>query len=130
MMNLKDLSVKLASCHLGICLLRELPAMKYAFPAKSYDYIGAGLPQLVGPEGELSETISKSGAGVSFKKIDPEIIARTIIDIKNNPDMLLRLRDQVVINRKNYGRRKIAQSYFQSIDKILLNADKGTLEPK
>ena len=119
MMNLEDLSKKLSTCHLGICLLRELPAMKNAFPAKSYDFIGAGLPQLVGPEGELSETISKSGAGVSFKKINPERIARTIIDIKNNPDMLLAMRDQVILDRKNYGRRKIAQSYFQSINKIL-----------
>ena len=119
MMNLEDLSKKLSTCHLGICLLKELPAMKNAFPAKSYDFIGAGLPQLVGPEGELSETISKSGAGVSFKKINPERIARAIIDIKNNPDMLLAMRDQVILDRKNYGRRKIAQSYFQSINKIL-----------
>ena len=119
MMNLEDLSKKLSTCHLGICLLRELPAMKNAFPAKSYDFIGAGLPQLVGPKGELAETISKSGAGVSFKKINPERIARTIIDIKNNPDMLLAMRDQVILDRKNYGRRKIAQSYFQSINKIL-----------
>ena len=119
MMNLEDLSKKLSTCQLGICLLRELPAMKNAFPAKSYDFIGAGLPQLVGPKGELAETISKSGAGVSFKKINPERIARTIIDIKNNPDMLLAMRDQVILDRKNYGRRKIAQSYFQSINKIL-----------
>ena len=119
MMNLEDLSKKLSTCHLGICLLRELPAMKNAFPAKSYDYIGAGLPQLVGPEGELGETISKNGAGVSFKKINLERIARTIIDIKNNPDMLRAMRDQVILDRKNYGRRKIAQSYFQSIHKIL-----------
>jgi glycosyltransferase involved in cell wall biosynthesis len=119
MMNLENLSVKLASCQLGICLLRDLPAMKSAFPAKAYDYIGAGLPQLVGPEGELSETISKSGIGVSFKKINPHRIARTIIEIKNNPDKLLAMRDQVNLDRNNYGRRKLAQSYFQSIHKIL-----------
>jgi glycosyltransferase involved in cell wall biosynthesis len=119
MMNLEDLSKKLSTCHLGICLLRELPAMKNAFPAKSYDFIGAGLPQLVGPEGELGETISKCGAGVSFKKINPERIARAIIDIKSNPDMLLAMRNKVILDRKNYGRRKIAQSYFQSILKTL-----------
>ena len=119
MLSLKDLSVKLASCHLGICLLRDLPAMKSAFPAKVYDYIGAGLPQLVGPEGELSMSISKIGAGVSIKKINPEKIAHTIIDLKNNPNQLSAMRDQVILNRKNYGRRKIAQSYFQSIHKIL-----------
>ena len=54
-----------------------------------------------------------------FIKINPERIARAIIDIKNNPDMLLAMRDQVILDRKNYGRRKITQSYFQSINKIL-----------
>jgi glycosyltransferase involved in cell wall biosynthesis len=119
MMELEDLSRNLVKCHIGICLLKNLPAMKNAFPAKSYDFIGAGLPQLVGPEGELGETISKCGAGVSFKKINPERIARAIIDIKSNPDMLLAMRNKVILDRKNYGRRKIAQSYFQSIHKIL-----------
>ena len=119
MMGLKDLSLKLASCHLGMCLLKDLPVMKSAFPAKAYDYIGAGLPQLVGCEGELSETISKCRIGVSFKKIDPVTVARTIIDLKYNPDLLLAFRDQVILNRKYYGRRKIAHSYFKSIHKIL-----------
>ena len=50
-MKLEKLARVLASCHLGICLLRDLPAMKNAFPAKAYDFIGAGIPVLAGPQG-------------------------------------------------------------------------------
>ena len=37
-MGLESLAKILSSCHLGICLLRDLPAMKNAFPAKAYDF--------------------------------------------------------------------------------------------
>lgn len=115
MMNLEDLSKKLSTCHLGICLLRELPAMKNAFPAKSYDFIGAGLPQIVGPAGELYDFIANMGGGISFKKIIPEDVAHAIIDLKNDPQKLVEMRNKVISNRNNFGRRMMTKSYFNSL---------------
>lgn len=115
MMNLEDLSKKLSVCHLGICLLRELPAMKNAFPAKSYDFIGAGLPQIVGPAGELYDFITNMGGGKSFKKIIPEDVAHAIIDLKNDPQKLAEMRNKVISNRNNFGRRMVTKSYFNSL---------------
>ena len=113
--NFEDLSKKLSTCHLGICLLRELPAMKNAFPAKSYDFIGAGLPQIVGPAGELYDFIANMGGGISFKKIIPEDIAHAIIDLKNDPQQLAEMRNKVISNRNNFGRRMVTKSYFNSL---------------
>ncbi len=115
MMNLEDLSKKLSTCHLGICLLRELPAMKNAFPAKSYDFIGAGLPQIVGPAGELYDFIANMGGGISFKKIIPEDVVHAIIDLKNDPQQLAQMRNKVISNRNNFGRRMVTKSYFNSL---------------
>jgi glycosyltransferase involved in cell wall biosynthesis len=115
MMNLEDLSKKLSTCHLGICLLRELPAMKNAFPAKSYDFIGAGLPQIVGPAGELYDFIANLGGGISFDKIIVEDVAHAIIDLKNNPQKLAEMRNKVISNRNNFGRRMMTKSYFNSL---------------
>jgi glycosyltransferase involved in cell wall biosynthesis len=115
MMNLEDLSKKLSTCHLGICLLRELPAMKNAFPAKSYDFIGAGLPQIVGPAGELYDFIANLGGGISFDKIIVEDVAHAIIDLKNNPQKLAEMRNKVISNRNNFGRRIMTKSYFNSL---------------
>ena len=78
-MQLDDLAKQLASCHLGLCLLRELPAMKKAFPAKAYDFLGAGLPMLVGPEGELADAVERMGCGVSFTKVSPQEVAQSIV---------------------------------------------------
>ena len=114
-MQLGDLAKQLASCHLGLCLLRELPAMKKAFPAKAYDFLGAGLPMLVAPEGELADAVDRMGCGVSFTKVFPEEVAQSIIELKQDSARWSLLRDQVLRHRGDFGRRKLASFHFSSI---------------
>jgi len=112
--NLHDLALQLASCHLGLCLLKDLPAMKNAFPAKAYDYIGAGLPMLVGSNGEFANEVERMGCGVSINNFSADEIAKTIIELKNNPKRLSILRDQTLLHRPAFGRHKLAREYFSS----------------
>jgi len=114
-MQLEDLAKQLASCHLGLCLLRELPAMKKAFPAKAYDFLGAGLPMLVGPEGELADAVERMGCGVSFTKVSPQEVAQSIIELKQDSARWSLLRDQAIQHRNYFGRRKLASLHFSSI---------------
>jgi len=114
-MQLGDLARQLASCHLGLCLLRELPAMKKAFPAKAYDFLGAGLPMLVGPAGELADAVERMGCGVSFTKVSPEEVAQSIIELKQDSARWSLLRDQTLQHRRDFGRRKLASLHFSSI---------------
>jgi glycosyltransferase involved in cell wall biosynthesis len=116
MMELKDLSQNLAKCHLGICLLKNLPAMKNAFPAKSYDFIGAGLPQIVGPVGEFCDKISEHKTGIVVMDINPQEIAKRIISLKNDKHSLMEMRANVLRIRKLFGRRGIAKTFFHSIE--------------
>ena len=81
-MKLEKLAKVLASCHLGICLLRELPAMRSAFPAKAYDYIGAGIPVLAGPKGELTQLVDQFKIGTTFEKISAKEVADIILGLK------------------------------------------------
>ena len=114
-MQLEDLARQLASCHLGLCLLRELPAMKKAFPAKAYDFLGAGLPMLVGPEGELADAVDRMRCGVSFTKVFPGEVAQSIVELKQDCARWSLLRDQVLRHRGDFGRRKLASLHFSSI---------------
>ena len=111
-MKLKDLSKVLETCHVGICLLRELPAMKMAFPSKAYDYIGAGLPILAGPSGELADFINKWKMGVTFSDINPKNIANAIVQLKSNYEDWLGMCVNLQKVRNNFGRRKIAKEFF------------------
>ena len=114
-MQLEDLAKQLSSCHLGLCLLRELPAMKKAFPAKAYDFLGAGVPMLVGPEGELSDAVERMGCGVSFTKVSPQEVAQSIVELKQDSARWSLLRDQAIQHRRDFGRRKLASLHFSSI---------------
>jgi hypothetical protein len=71
-MPLVELAPVLARCHIGICLLKETDAMRKALPAKTFDFIGAGLPMIVSPGGELLETVAKDDMGIGFTKNDPQ----------------------------------------------------------
>jgi glycosyltransferase involved in cell wall biosynthesis len=111
-MKLENLSKVLSSCHLGICLLRDLPAMKNAFPAKAYDYIGAGIPVLAGPRGELSQIVDRFNIGTTFEKISAKEVADTIVGLKNDSEVWSKMCAQVKKCRVNFGRRNIAREFF------------------
>ena len=68
--------------------------MKKAFPAKAYDFLGAGLPMLVGPEGELADAVERMGCGVSFTKVSPQEVAQSIVELKQDSARWSLLRDQ------------------------------------
>ena len=89
--------------------------MKKAFPAKAYDFLGAGLPMLVGPEGELADAVDRMRCGVSFTKVFPEEVAQSIVELKQDCARWSLLRDQVLRHRGDFGRRKLASLHFSSI---------------
>jgi len=120
-MPLNKLSELLATCHLGICFLRELPAMENAFPAKVYDYIGAGLPVFAAPSGELTKILNDLKLGETFAKVDPSSIAKAIVRIKVTPSVWSNMCAEVRNTRSIYGRRKIANTYFTNQLAIQLN---------
>ena len=120
-MSLKELSEFLPKCHVGLCLLRELEAMKKVFPAKAYDYIGAGLPIVAGPNGEMCEAVRSLHLGVTFDQTDPEMIAKKIVEIKTDDVLWTKLCSGVRENRVKFGRRKILKDFFEKEHQLLGN---------
>jgi len=103
---LSELAQVLVRCHVGICLLKETDAMLKALPAKTFDFIGAGLPMIVSPGGELLETVEKERIGVGINKNDANEIAHAIIGLYENTTSLGVFRRNVLKVRYRYGRSK------------------------
>ena len=114
-MKLENLAKVLASCHLGICLLRELPAMTSAFPAKAYDYIGAGIPVLAGPRGELTKIVDRFNIGTTFEKISAKEVTDIILGLKKDYEVWSKMCANVKKCRMNFGRRNIAREFFSQV---------------
>ena len=120
-MSLEELSEFLPKCHVGLCVLRELEAMKKVFPAKAYDYIGAGLPILAGPDGEMCETVRSLHLGVTFDQTNPEMIAKKIVELKTHNLLWTKLSLAVKSNRSQFGRRKILKDFLKKEHHLLGN---------
>jgi colanic acid biosynthesis glycosyl transferase WcaI len=75
-----------AHCHIGVISLRP-GIFRYAFPAKTYTYIGAGLPLLVFVEtaSELSRIVRERGIGVAVSWDESVVsIVSQITDLMEN----------------------------------------------
>ena len=119
-MPLVELAPVLARCHVGICLLKETEAMRKALPAKTFDFIGSGLPMIVSPGGELLEMVAKERIGVGFHKNDAKEIAKAIVGLHQNRDQLETLRTNVLIGRTGYGREKQAKGLLERLSKEII----------
>ena len=119
-MPLEKLAPVLARCHMGICLLKETDAMRKALPAKTFDFMGAGLPMIVSPDGELLELVAKEGTGVGFPKNDAPKIARTIVELSQG-NGLQTLRENVLIARKRYGREKQGRALLEKLTREVIS---------
>lgn len=120
-MPLEKLAPVLARCHVGICLLKETDAMRKALPAKTFDFMGAGLPMIVSPGGELLELVAKEGMGIGFRKNDAPKIAQSIVDLSQGKDQLETLRGNVLSARTRYGRDKQAKGLLEKITREFIS---------
>ncbi|MEA3475256.1 MAG: glycosyltransferase family 4 protein [Candidatus Cloacimonadota bacterium] len=107
----------LADC--GIIPLRRLQLYKGALPSKIFDYMGCGLPILLGIKGEAQKIVEKSGTGITFEPDDSEDLAQKILWLKRNPEILKKMSSKgktFVLN--NFNRKKEAQKLEQELVRI------------
>ena len=62
--------------------------MRNAFPAKAYDYIGAGIPVLAGPRSEFSHVVEKLNIGITLEKLSANEVAVPFSEIKNRRSLV------------------------------------------
>ena len=116
---LSRLAELLAECRLGVCLLKEMEAMRKALPAKVFDYLGAGLPVLTSPKGELSAFLLERGVGLTFERTDPLAIASAIVAFKNDPDRQERMATNVRTLRPSLDRRVQSVRFAEHLESLV-----------
>ena len=92
--------------------------MRKAFPAKVYEYLGAGLPVLVAPTGELTDFVSERKAGMVFSQADPHAMAQAIVELKADPTAWNRMSDNAWALRSSLDRRDGANRFAEQLERI------------
>ena len=101
--------------------------MQKAFPAKVYEYLGAGLPVLAAPTGEFTEFLTERDVGMVFPKADPQAMAQAIVELKADPTAWNRMSDNAWALRSSLDRRDGANRFAERLERIHETSVKGKL---
>jgi len=69
---------------------------RFSLPNKLFDYISAGIPVITGSLPEIKKVVEENGCGIIISEITPEEISKAITKLKNDHDLLNKLKQNAV----------------------------------
>lgn len=72
----------------------------YSLPNKLFDYIHAGIPVIVSDMPEVASIVRNYDVGKVVQSHDPEVIAASVKDLLNNPELLLKYKKNCLFARE------------------------------
>ena len=104
----------------SIIPLKRLDLFKGAIPSKIFENLALKKPIILGVEGEAEELFIQQGkCGVSFTPEDSEDLAKQILHLYNNPDLVKELGENgLAYVSENFNRDKIAEDFFKQISSL------------
>jgi glycosyltransferase involved in cell wall biosynthesis len=81
----------MAALDASIVPLKRSDLYKGALPAKLFESMGAGLPIVLGIEGEARELVTRANGGLCVTPEDPEAMAAAVLELYRTPGLGARL---------------------------------------
>lgn len=103
----------------SIVHLRKTPLFRTVIPSKIFEAMAAGVPTLLGVEGEAAELVADAGAGLLFEPENSVALADAVARLADSPDLAKRLgangRRSVALH---YDRRLLAVRYLELLQRV------------
>jgi glycosyltransferase involved in cell wall biosynthesis len=74
-----------ASSDLCLAILQDVPMFRTTYPNKVFDYMSTARPTVLVIDGVIREVIESSKGGVYVRPGDDELLAKTILELSNDP---------------------------------------------
>ncbi len=81
----KQMPVVIASADLCLAILQDVPMFRTTYPNKVFDYMSTARPTVLVIDGVIREVIEASNGGVFVNPGNDELLAKTILDLSNDP---------------------------------------------
>ncbi len=111
------------SASAGLCLEKDTNLnYRYSLPNKLFDYISAGIPVITGSLPEIKKVVEKYECGIIIHEITPGEISRAISKLRDDPDLLNKLKRNTVIasEKLNWNiESKIITDFYNQILKTI-----------
>ncbi len=91
----------------SIVHLRKAPLFRTVIPSKIFEAMAAGVPTLLGVEGEAAEIVSDADAGLLFEPENAGALADAVVRLAADPGLVKRLGDN--------GRRAVSERYDRRV---------------
>lgn len=82
----KDMPRVVASADVCLAILQDIPMFRTTYPNKVFDYMAAGRATLLVVDGITRTLIESSNGGVCVQPGNDESLAKTILELSNDPD--------------------------------------------
>jgi glycosyltransferase involved in cell wall biosynthesis len=103
----------------SIVHLRKTPLFRTVIPSKIFEAMAAGVPTLLGVEGEAAEIVTKAEAGLVFEPENARELADAVKRLADDPDLAARLGAngrRAAVER--YDRRVLAAKYLALLERV------------
>jgi glycosyltransferase involved in cell wall biosynthesis len=96
----KEMPRVVASADVCVAILQDIPMFRTTYPNKVFDYMAAGRATVLVIDGVSRGLIESSGGGVFVQPGDDEMLAKTILELSNDPERVrqfgIKARDHLV----------------------------------
>jgi len=104
---------------LSVVHLRNAELFRSVIPSKIFESFAMGLPILIGvPEGEATEIVRQSGAGIVIPPENAVVMAAEIQGLADGPELCSQLRDKGVAAAVEYDRATLANDMLGVIQSV------------
>lgn len=119
MMPWKELMKYTRSADAGLSLDRDTnPNYRFSLPNKLFDYISAGIPVIAGNLQEVAGVIKKYECGIIIPEITPEAICDALVKLKDEPELLNKLRQNAVYASEDLSWEKESEKLKRFYERV------------
>lgn len=106
-------------CDIAIVPLRDEPLFTTVIPSKIFEAMGMGVPVLASlPEGEATAIVRRTGAGLCVPPEDSTAMARTLVQLADQPALVSRLREKAQASAILFSRDVLARQMLHIFQEL------------
>jgi len=110
-------------CDLALVPLKDTPLFTTVIPSKIFEAMGMGRAILLtAPEGEASQIIRETGAGVIVPPESPVALARTVQELYHDRALLERIATNSIRSAPQFSREKQVRNMIKILEEVVVTS--------
>jgi glycosyltransferase involved in cell wall biosynthesis len=109
----------LGELDVALVLLRDTPLFRTVIPSKMFEIMGAGLPMILGVDGQARAILEAADAGIAITPGDAEALAGALRRLAADPALRARYGGNASLHvRENYDLDVLARNYLEVLKRL------------